>query len=74
MNELNGYITRKENRYATGEHFNQPGHNLSFMTATILEKVTSHDPLYRKERDKYFIHKFNSYHKGMNRSPGVGSS
>ena len=42
--------------YAAGEHFNQPGHNLSNMKATILEKVTSHDPhTERKERNTLFI-------------------
>ena len=45
-------------RYATGEHFNKPGHNLSNTKATVLEKVTSHDPLYRKEREKYLIGKY----------------
>ena len=74
LNEHRGYINRKDTRYATGEHFNQPGHSLHNMKGTILEKVKSNDPLYRKEREKYFIQKFNSYHKGMNRSPGVGSS
>ena len=71
---MRDYINRKYMRYATGEHFNKPGHNLSNMKATVLEKVTSHDPLYRKEREKYLIGKYNFYHKGMNRSPGVGSS
>ena len=28
LNEHRGYINRKDTRYATGEHFNQPGHIL----------------------------------------------
>ena len=74
ISEHRGYIFRNDSRYATGEHFNRPGHSLSNMKVSIIEKVKSFYPLYRKEREKYFIRKFNSYHKGMNRSPGRGSS
>ena len=52
---------------ATGEHFNEPGHNLSNMTATIIEQVKYNDINYRRERKKYFIKKFNTLHKGLNR-------
>ena len=61
---------RNEKRFATGEHFNQPGHSLANMTFTVLEAVKKKDPLYRKEREIYHIRKLNSFHKGMNRSPG----
>ena len=27
------------------------------------------DEAYRKEREKFFIQKFNTYHMGMNRQP-----
>jgi hypothetical protein len=74
IKEHRRYIFRNDSRYATGEHFNRPGHTLANMKVTIIEKVKSFDPLYRKEREKYFIRQFNSYHKGMNRSPGRGSS
>ena len=73
ISEHRGYIFRNDKRYAKGEHFNQPGHNLSNMKLTILEKVKSKDILYRKEREKYLIRMFNTFHKGMNRSPGLGS-
>ena len=36
------------------------------MTIKILEKVKIRDTLYRKEREKYLIRKFNSYYNGMN--------
>ena len=51
---------------ATGEHFNLPGHTLSDLRITILEKVRSNDDMYRKERERYFIQKFNTYYKGLN--------
>jgi hypothetical protein len=31
--------------------------------------VKSNDDLYRKEREKYFIRKFNTYYRGLNRQP-----
>ena len=45
---------------ATGEHFNLPGHTLSDLRITMLEKVRSNDDMYRKERERYFIGKFNT--------------
>ena len=54
---------------ATGEHFNEPGHSLSDMTITIIEKVKVNDINYRKEREKFHIKNFNTYYKGLNRQP-----
>ena len=67
--EHRGYITNKDESKPTGEHFNTPGHSLSDLTITVLEKVKSSDTLYRKEREKYFIRKFNTFYKGLNRQP-----
>ena len=66
--EHRGYVNNNDDT-ATGEHFNMPGHSLSDMTLTVLEKVRSSDDMYRKEREKYFIRKFNTYYKGLNRQP-----
>ena len=52
---------------ATGEHFNLPGHNISNMKVTIVERVKKNDDQYRKEREKYFINKFNTFYRGINR-------
>ena len=66
--EHRGYVNNNDDT-ATGEHFNEPGHSLSDMTLTVLERVKSSDDMYRKEREKYFIRKFNTYYKGLNRTP-----
>ena len=66
--EHRGYVNSYDDT-ATGEHFKLPGHSLAEMTVTILEKVRSSDDLYRKEREKYFIRKFNTFYKGLNRQP-----
>ena len=63
-----GYVNNYDDT-PTGEHFNSPGHSLADTTVTILEKVRSSDDLYRKEREKYFIRKFNTFYKGLNRQP-----
>ena len=36
---------------------------------TILEKVKSTDPIYRRERERYLIDKFDTFHSGMNKKP-----
>ena len=59
----------KSNTQATGEHFNSKGHNLANMKIIILEKVKKESEFYRKEREKYLIRKFNTYYKGMNKTP-----
>ena len=70
ISEHRGYIYRNEKRFATGEHFNQPGHSLDNMKFTILEAVKKKDPLYRKEREIYHIRKLNFFHNGINKSLG----
>ena len=63
-----GYVNSGDDT-ATGEHFNLPGHSLSDLSITILEQVKKKDDLYRKEREKYFIRKFNTFYRGLNRQP-----
>ena len=65
--EHRGYVVNKTTERATGAHFNLPGHSLSDMKITVLEQVKFKDESYRKERETYFINKFNTYHTGMNR-------
>ena len=40
--EHRGYVNNSDET-ATGQHFNLPGHSLSDLTVTILEKVRSND-------------------------------
>ena len=62
-----GYINNQVSSVSTGEHFNLPGHSLANIKITILEQVKKNDILYRKEREKYLINKFNTYYQGLNR-------
>ena len=62
-----GYVSNQKLDYITGHHFNTPGHDLSNLKVTIIEKQKTEDTDYRKEREKYFINKFNTFYKGMNR-------
>ena len=64
-----GYIKSRNIMQPTGKHFNLKGHSLSNMTVTILEKVKKKDIFYRKERETYFIRKFNTFYEGMNGMP-----
>ena len=67
ISEHRGYIFNKKFNQATGEHFNLPGHGLHNLKCTIIEQVKKNCILYRKEREKYFIRKFNTYHNGLNK-------
>ena len=64
-----GYTRTKKLNQPSGYHFNLPGHSIHNMKFTIVEKVKSSDPIYRKEREKDFINKFDTFHSGMNRKP-----
>jgi hypothetical protein len=65
--EHRGYIVNRHIDKATGAHFTSPGHSVSNLTITILEQVKYNNELYRKERERYFINKLNTYHGGLNR-------
>ena len=60
-------LYEKHLNHPTGEHFNRPGHSIDNITITILEKVKVNDTQYRKEREKYFMNKFNTIYKGLNK-------
>ena len=65
-----GYVNNQRVDVATGAHFNKPGHGLSNLSITIIEKQKNENDQYRKEREKYFINKFNTHYKGMNKNNG----
>ena len=60
-----GYITNGDVTQATGAHFNMPGHSLADFSATIIEQSKKKNCEYRKEREQYFIRKFDTFHKGI---------
>ena len=63
------YVRNKIISQATGFDFRSPGHSLSDLKFTVLEQVRRWDLVYRKEREKYLPKEFNSYYRGLNRSP-----
>ena len=62
-----GYVANQHLSKATGQHFNKKGHKIHNMKVTIIEKVRSQDPHFRKARESMYIEKFNTKYKGMNR-------
>ena len=62
-----GYISNLVLSRATGAHWNQPGHSLADLKVVILEQSKNSSEEYRKEREKYFIRIFDTYHTGINR-------
>ena len=61
-----GYVRNKTLTSSTREYFNLPGHVIINMKFSILEQVSSNNPLYAMKRDKILIRKFNSFHAGIN--------
>ena len=67
LREHLGYIRNCNLSEPTGHHFNLPGHNLSMLKATIVEKCKTNSKMYRETREEFFIQKFPTKFKGMNR-------
>ena len=67
VSEHLGYAKTKDLKKITGAHFNSPGHTMANMKFFIIEKVKKKDQLYRKEREKFHIIKFNTLYKGLNK-------
>ena len=65
--EHRGYVTNEVTDKSTGEHLNLPGHSLADMEATVIEQAKGKGSEYRKERVHYFIRRFNTYYKGLNK-------
>ena len=56
-----GDVRTRKLEKPVAKHFNLPGHSLSDITATIIEKVKANCPQYRKEGEKYLVTKFNLF-------------
>ena len=69
IKEHSSYIKSIFPTQATGLHFNLPGHSLGNMKMNILEKVAKNDDMYRQERERHLIRKFNTFYHGINRQP-----
>ena len=50
-----------------GMHFRQPSHTYSNLQIIPFEKILSEDPMVRKVRESFWINKFNTVHKGLNK-------
>ena len=67
LDEHRMYINTKDETKPTGAHFNLTGHSLTNLKASVIEQVTINEEDYRKEREHFYIRKFNTFHKGMNK-------
>ena len=61
-----GYISNQVTSKATGAHWNLPGHSLAQMKFSVLEQVKYISEPYKRERETFFINKFNTFYKGIN--------
>ena len=64
--EHKGYILNQVTSRATGAHWNLPGNSLANLNVTVLEPSRSRDEEYIREREKYFIRKFDTFNDGIN--------
>ena len=63
-----GYVRSADyEKYPTGKHFNLPGHSMTNMKLSILEKCKIESSNYRKIREAEFINKFDTLRNGLNR-------
>ena len=61
------YVSSKDTDKATGAHFNMPGHTLANLRVTVIEQTRGKSSAYRKEREHYYIRKFDTFYHGLNR-------
>jgi peptide-methionine (R)-S-oxide reductase len=62
-----GYVKSGIISQPTGQHFNLPGHSIANMKATLLEKCEKNTATFRKLRESFFINKFDTKNKGLNK-------
>ena len=65
FNEHLGYVRTKSND-PTGQHFNLPGHSISNMEVSVLEKVFEKSRAVRETRESFWIQEFQTVSKGIN--------
>ena len=61
------YVRNKLLAKATGAHFNLPGHQMSDMSITVVEKIYNQNPLFLREREAVNINLFNVKDQGINK-------
>ena len=64
--EYRGYVVNQVTTQATGAHFNKPGHSVENLRISVIEQIKKQSDLYRKEREEFFIRKFDTVNRGMN--------
>ena len=68
MGQHRSYVSNRNLEKATGEHFNKRGHRLADFECSIIEKVHEKDPMFLSVREEYWIRRFNTKYKGMNKN------
>ena len=63
------YVRSKNMDKPSGWHFNQQGHDVSYLGDLVLEHVQSNDPFVLHAREYLYIHKFDTYRNGLNKNP-----
>ena len=61
------YVRREEEEKATGFHFSHGAHTMADMTVSVIERIKSSDPTYRKCRESHWIEQFEVLRKGVNK-------
>ena len=66
LTEHRGYVVNKVTTQATGAHFNKAGHSVENLRISVIEQIKKQSDLYRKEREEFFIRKFDTVNRGKN--------
>ena len=67
-----GYVLNSRTDKSTGNPFNRPGHSLADLRVAAIEHNKGRNSEYRKEREHYFIRKFDTFYNGLNRQKLIG--
>ena len=67
FSEHRGYVSQKDLKKPTGEHFNKHGHSSNDMIPNIIEQVLPLNNHLRQRREKFWINKYEAVQFGGNK-------
>ena len=65
FSEHRDYVKSENLIQPAGENFNSKGHSVAHLKGMVVEKVTSRDPFVLEAREKLFIQRFDTFHRGL---------
>ena len=66
LGEHRDYVKSEDLIKPSGIHLNKPGHAVANLKGMAIEAIVSKDPFVRKQRERYYIRKFQTLKESLN--------